>query len=298
MMDRRDRLPTAEEDFLRRTLGESLAGRAAGQSAQQRADALRAEAPVRTLLNRIFGVHSDQAAWARGARGESVVGRQLARLPTGWWVLNDVPVGHRGANIDHVVIGPGGVFTLNTKNLSGKAWVASRAFMVNGKHTDYLRKARSEAERASRLLSSAVGSSARAHAVLVVMAPRLTVKELPEDVGIVSASKVVAWLTAQPTRLSPDQVVTIMVAADAPATWAPPDAVPSPPPQALEVAQSTPPTAVPHRAISAPPLQSELPSRCACGGELVLRHRRADGAPFYGCSEFPRCRRTQPAPHT
>jgi len=37
------------------------------------------------------------------------------------------------------------------------------------------------------------------------------------------------------------------------------------------------------------------PGVCSCGGTLVLRHRRSDGQPFYGCDRFPVCRKTQPA---
>lgn len=34
---------------------------------------------------------------------------------------------------------------------------------------------------------------------------------------------------------------------------------------------------------------------CRCSAPMVLRHRKADGAPFFGCSTFPRCRHTEPA---
>jgi hypothetical protein len=33
---------------------------------------------------------------------------------------------------------------------------------------------------------------------------------------------------------------------------------------------------------------------CRCGAAMVLRHRKADGAAFWGCSTFPRCRHTEP----
>ena len=33
---------------------------------------------------------------------------------------------------------------------------------------------------------------------------------------------------------------------------------------------------------------------CRCGEPMRLRHRKADGAPFWGCSTFPRCRHTEP----
>lgn len=33
---------------------------------------------------------------------------------------------------------------------------------------------------------------------------------------------------------------------------------------------------------------------CRCGAPMVLRHRKADGAAFWGCSTFPKCRHTEP----
>jgi hypothetical protein len=33
---------------------------------------------------------------------------------------------------------------------------------------------------------------------------------------------------------------------------------------------------------------------CRCGAAVVLRHRKADGEAFRGCSAFPRCRQTRP----
>jgi len=55
---------------------------------------------------------------ARGATGEEYVGAILDALaPHGWRVLHDIDTG-RG-NIDHVAIGPGGVFTIETKSHAG-----------------------------------------------------------------------------------------------------------------------------------------------------------------------------------
>jgi hypothetical protein len=51
----------------------------------------------------------------RGATAEEYVGALLEQLvPEGWRVLHDVNTG-RG-NVDHVVLGPGGVFTVETKS--------------------------------------------------------------------------------------------------------------------------------------------------------------------------------------
>ena len=59
-------------------------------------------------------------AWRRGAEGERVVAELLeTELPDGYHVFNDVRFPGRTANIDHLVVGPSGVFVLNTKNWRG-----------------------------------------------------------------------------------------------------------------------------------------------------------------------------------
>lgn len=60
------------------------------------------------------------AAWKTGAEGERRVAEVLADLP-GIVVLHDrlVP-GQRGANIDHIVVGPSGVFVVDAKKYAGR----------------------------------------------------------------------------------------------------------------------------------------------------------------------------------
>jgi nuclease-like protein len=64
--------------------------------------------------------YSDQAdRWLRGAKGEQAVGAICAELESdGWYALHGVSFG-RG-DIDHVLIGPGGVFTIETKSYGGR----------------------------------------------------------------------------------------------------------------------------------------------------------------------------------
>jgi hypothetical protein len=60
----------------------------------------------------------------RGVKAEEEVGAMLdALVADGWRVLHDLDTG-RG-NIDHVVVGPGGVFTVETKSHGGRIPVDS-----------------------------------------------------------------------------------------------------------------------------------------------------------------------------
>ena len=73
--------------------------------------ALRLAVPGRALRKR-----------RRAAARESATGRALAPLTReGWRVEHDLP--HERGNIDHVAVGPPGVFLLETKNLRGRVSV-------------------------------------------------------------------------------------------------------------------------------------------------------------------------------
>jgi hypothetical protein len=60
-------------------------------------------------------------AWARGARGEEILGRGLDSLePHGIRVLHDRRIPRTRANIDHIAIGPSGVHVIDTKRYKGR----------------------------------------------------------------------------------------------------------------------------------------------------------------------------------
>lgn len=60
--------------------------------------------------------HPDPDRWARGAAGERATAEILGRLPARRWVvLHDLALPGRRANVDHLVIGPTGVWVVDTK---------------------------------------------------------------------------------------------------------------------------------------------------------------------------------------
>jgi hypothetical protein len=81
----------------------------AGRSAQARADKQRSKA-LRLLAS------ADR--FERGAQGEAEVAALLAALPPIYTVLHDLQVPGSKANIDHLVIGPAGVFVVDAKRYS------------------------------------------------------------------------------------------------------------------------------------------------------------------------------------
>ena len=135
-----------------------------GEGARSQATELRAAAPVRTFVARLVGVHTNERAWRIGADGEESVARELAKLGDAWRTLHSVPVGRNGADIDHVLIGPGGASTINAKNHPGaRIWVGGDTILIGQAPVPYVRNARFEATRATRLLSSALDERVQRH---------------------------------------------------------------------------------------------------------------------------------------
>jgi len=199
-----------------------LSSVAAGHKIEMRAAALRDEAPIRTRLARVLGVHTEERAWRRGGEGERAVAKVLARLGPSWHILHSIQVSENGTDIDHLVIGPGGVFSVNTKNhLGKKVWVAGGTFMVNGQKQAYVGASRSEAKKASRLLTTACESPVRVIGVIAVLSDSLVVKEQPHDVHVIGRRRLADWLRAQPRCLEDPEFEAIFDVARRSTTWLP-----------------------------------------------------------------------------
>ncbi len=67
----------------------------------------------------------------KGARGEEYVSRILNALPDRYHVFNDFLAGR--VHIDHVVVGPAGVFAIETKNWRGVVTVEEGHILVDGR---------------------------------------------------------------------------------------------------------------------------------------------------------------------
>lgn len=208
------------------SMWDDLAGHRAGEMARQQAVALKQAAPVRTFVARVLGVHTDERAWRIGADGEEKVAARLAKLAKKdprWRFLHAIPVGENGSDIDHLVIGPGGVFSLNAKHHPGaRIWVRDKAFRVNGQQQPYIRNSRHEALRAGRYLTAACGFPVAVTGIVVpVGADDLTIKQQPADVVVVNRMALAAWLRRRPALLQDVEIAAIFEAARRSTTWRP-----------------------------------------------------------------------------
>lgn len=89
----------------------------------------------RETERRLDILESQRRNMERGLIGESQVARILTRLPDTFYVINDLttPFG----NLDHVVVGPTGVFIIDAKNWRGLVTADGKGELLqNGRHTD------------------------------------------------------------------------------------------------------------------------------------------------------------------
>ena len=103
-----------------------------------------------------FKASPEAIAWRRGAVGERRTGQLLDPLERhGWAVLHDLALPGSRANIDHLVIGPGGVFVIDSKQYRGRLQLDSFGRLWHGRYplTPALGAVSFEADQAAQVLT-------------------------------------------------------------------------------------------------------------------------------------------------
>ncbi len=206
-----------------------LAGNVAGRQVSQEANRRR----------RVEGAGADRS-WRLGAEGEHRVGEALAELTTtspwgrlrghrpGWWVLHSVPVGTGSTDIDHVIGGPPGIFTVNAKHhRTRRVNIEADQVAVGRRDTAYVTKAVAEAERAQRLLADALLGQGQGELaarvvvrpVLAIVGARLLGRGLPGGVLVAQAGVLPMLLRELPAQLDAGEVAALFEVARRSTTW-------------------------------------------------------------------------------
>ena len=167
----------------------------AGESARERAQ--RAREKSQRLAR-----YAEQ--WEKGADGESATAAALANLGPEWTCWHDLHwPGRRFANIDHLTIGPAGIFVIDSKNWSGTLTAKQNVLRQGG----YRRE-------------TAVAACADSALAVGELIPRYLDRVWPvlcftreepvhgwaRDVMLCSTATVVARLTGRPTVLDAGEI--------------------------------------------------------------------------------------------
>ena len=120
----------------------------------------------------IFWSERRLSAFVKGARGEEVVARQLALLPPSFRVFHGLSLqGSRLSgtfDFDHIVVGPAGVFVVETKNWSGTITLEQGRVYYDGQEPTRspIEQVKGAASDLQRALADACSSSVTVQPVL------------------------------------------------------------------------------------------------------------------------------------
>ena len=91
--------------------------------------------PFRYAIKQIKEFEKSRLSYRKGTAGEAFIGNVLQRLPDEYYVINDLSTPY--GNLDHVVIGPTGIFVIDTKNWKGTVSANGKGELShNGKPTN------------------------------------------------------------------------------------------------------------------------------------------------------------------
>jgi hypothetical protein len=157
-----------------------------------------------------FRASPDAIAWRRGAVGERRTARLLSPLERhGWAILHDLALPGSQANLDHLVIGPGGVFVIDSKQYRGHLQLDSSGRLWHRRYplTPALGAVSFEADQAAQVLTDPD----------VVVVPIVAVhgarvpwrKVVVEGVPVVPAGRLPSMLRQLPAVLGPERVAIL-----------------------------------------------------------------------------------------
>ncbi len=217
--------PAPSKDVVSHDLAENRPG-----TPDRAADALartRRVAVVRLpkYRERLDDIAAQDLAWRARAQHAKRMGPRLEKhLAPEWRVLHSVPLGGEATTVDHLLIGPGGVFTLSThEHRDARVWVSRDEVRINGEPVPYLRPALAQAGRVARVLTAASGRRVRVTPCLVIVTgsthPDIVVHEEIEGVLVLDSSTVVRTFRKLEPVLTPDDVEAVFGSARRRASW-------------------------------------------------------------------------------
>jgi hypothetical protein len=157
-----------------------------------------------------FRASPDAVAWRRGAAGERRTARLLNPLERhGWAILHDLALPGSRANIDHLAIGPGGVFVIDSKQYRGRLQLDPIGRLWHGGYplAPALGAVSFEADQAAQVLPDPG----------VVVVPIVAVhgaqvpwdKVVTQGVPVVAARRLPSMLRQLPAVLGPERVAAL-----------------------------------------------------------------------------------------
>ncbi|HUW77207.1 MAG TPA: nuclease-related domain-containing protein [Candidatus Nanopelagicaceae bacterium] len=181
--------------------------------------------PGAEALKRAAELPREQAEpWLMGAAGEQAVASTLNALPAPWKVFHAIPIGDPDrplGDIDHLVIGSSGVYSINAKHHPGQlVQVRNDTFLVDHRSVPYIASARKNAMTVATRMSAGTGLPIQVQAVIAVVdADEVVVTNGPRDVMIMARGQLLEQLTRRRSTMNIEKISALVLVANSPETW-------------------------------------------------------------------------------
>ena len=154
-------------------------------------------------------------SYFKGARGEERVARLLANLPEDCHVFHDFESGRY--HVDHVVVCPAGVFSIETKNWRGAVTVEEGHVLVDGRlpSRSPLSQAVKEADAVAARLKNAGWTGTITPVVCFASNSFDAGRGQVGSVYLLNSSEIIKWIADHPAVLSADDLVRLVRLMDA-----------------------------------------------------------------------------------
>lgn len=148
-------------------------------------------------------------SYFKGARGEERVAAVLETLPSSWHVFHDFVAG--GHHVDHVLVGPTGVYAIETKNWRGRVTLEGGEMIVDGRLAD--RQPLVQTQRQADAVKAAIRKAGlECEVVPVLCLASDTFVERIRSVGrttVLNASCAAEWILGGQGRCSASEIARL-----------------------------------------------------------------------------------------
>jgi len=156
------------------------------------------------------------ARYRKGWTGEQEVIQALLSLDNSYYIVHDAPLS--GANIDHIVLGPNGIFVLETKHFSGRVTCEGDRWWINQREISSpslqakcnAARARSQISSFEQTLLKEFPPAPWVHAVVVLSNSQAKIMLHSPTVIVARVGDLVQKITATPSVRLPSAALTKM----------------------------------------------------------------------------------------
>lgn len=149
-----------------------------------------------------------------GAIGESLVAEALSNFPDNWYIFNDMIVGR--SQIDHIVVCPKGVYTIETKNYQGTIYGNAEkqewSQVINFHKTLFynpVKQGRGHSGALNKYLETCGLNQIWVNTIVVFTEPSVELKVFSPKVPVIYLSKLNEFLNNQKQVMNPEECAEI-----------------------------------------------------------------------------------------